>query len=428
MLLSTGDTLHYKGDSGWAVLNDYCLPLVQFSVPGDFDGDGLTDLVMVYQYAECEMGLHCVLSTGHSFDYAPYWWSTGGYCLYAVQGVASGDFDGDGLDDLAFVYDYGGCQTRIHVMLSNGSGFVYQGNDGWWIGNGWYCADNVKFVKAGYFDSDNKCDLVLAYNYGPATTGLHVFLSTGSSFSYQGNNWFYANGWFSLDAMKFMETGDINGDGLSDVVIACRYGANEMALLGFLSQGNCFWYQGWWYHTTSYSLDETPYMQVGDLNGDGKADVAVAYRYGEYSSAIHGFISLGTSFSYSPWWWQRDGYGWDFTNTFAIGYFNDDGVTPKVATQLEETANLPTAFSLSQNYPNPFNPVTVISYSLPEATHVSLDVYNTLGQRVAVLINENQTAGEHNCTWVAREQASGIYFYRLATDHESVTKKMVLLK
>ncbi|MFA5052300.1 MAG: T9SS type A sorting domain-containing protein [Patescibacteria group bacterium] len=113
---------------------------------------------------------------------------------------------------------------------------------------------------------------------------------------------------------------------------------------------------------------------------------------------------------------------------YELGVYGNVSGFPKVTEGPGDETCLPTTFSLSQNYPNPFNPATVISYSLPEATHVTLDVFNILGQKVATLINENQTAGEHNCTWVAREQASGIYFYRLATDHESVTKKMVLLK
>jgi hypothetical protein len=91
-------------------------------------------------------------------------------------------------------------------------------------------------------------------------------------------------------------------------------------------------------------------------------------------------------------------------------------------------ATLPSVFALNQNYPNPFNPVTVIAYNLPSATHVTLDIYNVLGQRVVTLVDEQQAAGEHTATWDANPFASGVYFYRLHTDEATVTKKMLLLK
>lgn len=423
--LSTGSAFTYQGDNGWAILNDYCLPSVVRSLSGDFDGNGLSDVAMLYQYAECEVAIHMLLSTGTGFTYETYWWEASGYCPYAIKGGAAGDFNGDGKDDIAIVYDYGNCETRIHVLLSNGNGFDYQGNGGWWATSG-YCAYAVKFVNAGDLNADGKDDLVLAYRYGSASTWLHAFLSSGSAFAYQGA-WFNADGWLSLDAMKFMESGDINGDGKIDVVMACRYGPNETALLTFLSSGSGFNYQGWWWHVDYYSLDAVKYMQVGDITGDGKADVAMSYRYGEYSSAIHSFTSNGSAFAYAPYWWQGEGYGWDYTTTFAIGKFDGSGGTPKVLA--EETENtLPLTFQLNQNYPNPFNPATSIAYTLPNATHVTLDVFNILGQRVAVLVDEQQILGVHVATWDASRHASGVYLYRITTGEKTETKKMLLLK
>lgn len=90
--------------------------------------------------------------------------------------------------------------------------------------------------------------------------------------------------------------------------------------------------------------------------------------------------------------------------------------------------SLPTDYSLSQNYPNPFNPTTEISFSLPEAGHVILDVYNISGQRVAVLADGLYSVGSHSVTWDASGMASGIYLYRLVTDDYAETKKMILLK
>ncbi len=89
---------------------------------------------------------------------------------------------------------------------------------------------------------------------------------------------------------------------------------------------------------------------------------------------------------------------------------------------------LPIAYSLSQNYPNPFNPSTEITYSLPRQTHVTLKIYNLLGQELATLVDEPKEAGQHSVSWDAFGNASGIYFYRLETEEFSATRKMVFMQ
>ncbi|MFH2037496.1 MAG: M6 family metalloprotease domain-containing protein [Candidatus Zixiibacteriota bacterium] len=98
---------------------------------------------------------------------------------------------------------------------------------------------------------------------------------------------------------------------------------------------------------------------------------------------------------------------------------------------------LPKSFSLEQNYPNPFNPTTTINYSISaqgsSLQKTILSIFNILGQEVNVLVNESQAPGNYSVVWdgddkSGRKVASGIYFYRLSRDNESVTRKMVLLK
>jgi hypothetical protein len=88
----------------------------------------------------------------------------------------------------------------------------------------------------------------------------------------------------------------------------------------------------------------------------------------------------------------------------------------------------PSSFRLYQNYPNPFNPATVISYRLPDESHVSLKVYDVLGKEVAVLINEEKPAGNYEITFFAEDLVSGIYFYELRSGDFISTKKMILLR
>jgi CubicO group peptidase (beta-lactamase class C family) len=89
---------------------------------------------------------------------------------------------------------------------------------------------------------------------------------------------------------------------------------------------------------------------------------------------------------------------------------------------------LPGQYILYQNYPNPFNHITMIRYQLPEACDVKLSIYNLLGQEIAILINENKTAGSHEIKWSAEGLPSGVYFCRLQGSNFTETKKFVLLK
>jgi len=89
---------------------------------------------------------------------------------------------------------------------------------------------------------------------------------------------------------------------------------------------------------------------------------------------------------------------------------------------------LPASTSLSQCYPNPFNASTVIEYQLPVSASVKLQVYNLLGEKVAVLADEMQQAGYKSVTWDASHVSSGIYFYKLTAGDFTETRRMVLVK
>ncbi len=80
------------------------------------------------------------------------------------------------------------------------------------------------------------------------------------------------------------------------------------------------------------------------------------------------------------------------------------------------------------NYPNPFNPATQISFTLPRAAEVKLEVFNIMGQKVTTLIDRQLNAGDHSRVWDGSGVASGVYFYRLETPDFAATKKMVLMK
>lgn len=106
--------------------------------------------------------------------------------------------------------------------------------------------------------------------------------------------------------------------------------------------------------------------------------------------------------------------------------------------EVEETQSnhRPNKLTLSQNYPNPFNGQTVIEYSVPGTQQdrlVKLDIFNVIGQRVATLVNEHQSAGSHEVRWNAvsgngQSLASGVYYYRLQVGEKTITKKLTLIE
>ena len=113
----------------------------------------------------------------------------------------------------------------------------------------------------------------------------------------------------------------------------------------------------------------------------------------------------------------------DFTHY--SGYWRSVALLTNV---LGEDDLIPIKFELLQNYPNPFNPSTNIKYSIAKQTKVRIEVYNILGQRVALLVNENKSPGYYTVKFDGRDMATGFYVYRMQTNEYNSIKKMLIVK
>ncbi|MCC6550315.1 MAG: T9SS type A sorting domain-containing protein, partial [Ignavibacteriaceae bacterium] len=118
--------------------------------------------------------------------------------------------------------------------------------------------------------------------------------------------------------------------------------------------------------------------------------------------------------------------------TYRLKQVDHDG-TSTYSPEIEVEVTAPAEFSLSQNYPNPFNPATTIKFGLRVESRVSLKIFNTLGQEVMLLINENREAGVHSLSFDASKLSSGVYFYKIEANGVdgstfAETKKMILTK
>ncbi len=101
---------------------------------------------------------------------------------------------------------------------------------------------------------------------------------------------------------------------------------------------------------------------------------------------------------------------------------------PGIVTSVNGKTQVPVAFSLGQNYPNPFNPTSTISYSVPKEGRVTLKVYDILSREVATLVDAVKQPGRYHVSFDGSRYASGVYFYRLSSGGQTLTKKMLLLK
>jgi len=109
------------------------------------------------------------------------------------------------------------------------------------------------------------------------------------------------------------------------------------------------------------------------------------------------------------------------------------GNTWNYTASVRVSAGTPLQYALHANYPNPFNPSTTICYSLIDAQHTKLTVFNAIGQTIRTLVNEPQTAGIHTVQWDSRNSlgeqvSSGVYFYRLEAGTYVKTKRMMLIE
>ena len=158
--------------------------------------------------------------------------------------------------------------------------------------------------------------------------------------------------------------------------------------------------------------------QVVNLSWDDAVDPDVKY-YRVFRSAESGFEAsetneIGTSASTA--FADNSAAGTVYYKVIAVDFSGNQSETSdeiEVMVSAIDDMGIPTEFALSQNYPNPFNPSTKIQVSLRDAGRVTLEVYNTLGQKVSTLLNNDMTAGVHTVEFNAAGLSSGVYFYKV---------------
>lgn len=136
-------------------------------------------------------------------------------------------------------------------------------------------------------------------------------------------------------------------------------------------------------------------------------------------------IDITDYISDDDWYWRvkaGNGVGWGDWSDVRLFTANLTGIND------DSDILVPNDYILYQSYPNPFNNFAIIKYGLPQSGHVNIEIYDILGRRVTTLTDEYKPAGYHQVIWNARENSSGMYFYKIQADDFAKTKKMLLLK
>ncbi|MCI8360708.1 MAG: trypsin-like serine protease [Clostridiales bacterium] len=302
------------------------------TVSGDFNGDGKADIACIDAYEDNWAQINVKLSKSNIFSEKQTWYGASketNYNAYAVAGrVVAGDFNGDGKDDIAAMYRYGATAAQIHVWISTGSSF--RDWSVWYSDMSTYSPDAVwDRMVAGDFNGDGKDDIAAMFKYGETAAEIHVWPSTGSSFS-GWKTWYSDKSSYAPSSVTGrMVAGDFNGDGKDDIAAMFRYGETAAEIHVWPSTGSGFpkW-QAWYSDRVSYAPDcVTDRMAAGDFNGDGKDDIAAMFRYGDTAAQIHVWTSAGSILNkWKAWYSDMNGFQAScVTGKFVAGDFNGDG-------------------------------------------------------------------------------------------------------
>lgn len=326
--LSTGSSFDYQGPGGWWAATGYCAGSIVATASGDFDGDGDSDIAAFYDYGNNETRIHVFKAdpANKEFDYSGPggWWSSTSFTAANIKYALGGDFDGNGKADIAVFYGTGGA-TTIYVFASNGSSFERQT---WWSVPSGYSLSSTYGAAAGDYDYDGDSDLALLYDYGSGASRIHVWLADGATFYYQTNNgWWRVDSGYTASSVKHFLAGIFNTGGLVDLALFYDYGNGAARIHVFLSTGSSFSYQGssgWWSTSSGYSLSAVPFALAGQYNVAGTVrDITTIYDYPGSETRLHEFLGTGSAFSYQgpTGWWSATGYDTVNIKQAVTGYY-----------------------------------------------------------------------------------------------------------
>ena len=373
--------------------------------------------------------------------------------------ILTGDFNDDGHIDIA-----GTITASDEVSVLPGIG---DGTFGLAISTG---VDNLSgSATTGDFNEDGYTDLAVSKAYPDFIDNVSILLGQGDGTFNESSEYRIGISTWGIIAEDF------DGDSHMDIATANAISQNISILMG---RGD-----GTFGGTVGYSVGDFPsFVTPGDFNNDDRPDLAVPLYEDDVVTILLNISEGGTATMLSSYLcspvddgieisWTISESGEDMS--FSIYRETDgSGAFLPIDAEIEKTSDLTyravdrncrpgnsyryrvdltegegnrTLFTteavtaeapelaLSQNYPNPFNPSTTIYYSLPDRCHITLDIFDVSGRRIARLADGIQEAGTHEVKWSGLNKngssvSSGVYLYKLTAGKNSITRKMVLMR
>ncbi len=263
-------------------------------VSGDFNGDGIDDVAALSGYSVSRQAILWVfLSNGTTLDAPVIWWDSGPNNWDAdASKITAGDYNNDNIDDVAILYGYQATRQSIAWVFTS-SGTAFNSPIAWWSsGPGNWDWDGSK-LTSGDYDNDGVSDLGVLYGYqATRETRAWVFISNGTAFNSPTVWWSSGPGNWDWDGSK-LTTGDYNGDGSSDFGIFYGYQTVTQAIAWVLtSSGTAFNSPVSWWNSGPGNWDgNASKFTSGDYNGNGSADLASLYYYGGMFVSLFIFTS-----------------------------------------------------------------------------------------------------------------------------------------
>jgi photosystem II stability/assembly factor-like uncharacterized protein len=364
--------------------------------------------------------------------------------------VQWGDYDGDGdLDILVAgnIREIDSTYTHMALRIYRNDNETYTPFDISIAGQGWF---DITAATWADYDSDGDIDILVAGTYNPGSQiegRAKIYTNENGIFSESDNVLPAPRA--SGDRGGTFSWFDLDGDGDLDYFIAGQYfvpGGNGLIEAQMhvyrndaTGQNNA--------PTTPTGLeaiiqsDNTVLLSWNPSTDDHTPSTALTYdiiviRKGTHTPSDNmntrlpepGNISAVNEWSFTG---LPDGvYEWRLSAVDAA-YAGSEIASSEFnigVTSAGTSEQIPNSYSLEQNYPNPFNPTTTIRYSVAEAKHVTINIYNMLGEHINTLVNEFKQAGVHYVTFNSNNLSSGVYFYRIKSGDFIQVKKMILNK
>jgi hypothetical protein len=390
------------GDGTFFPAGDYNVGVDPDAVAaGDFNEDGHVDVVVANYTSDSVSRLRGV-GNGAIAGRADY--AVGDGPVFVI--VA--DFNEDGHEDLATA-NY--ISHDVSVLLG--------------VGNGTF-APAVSYrahltpsaIVAGDFNDDEQLDLVVTKHRANKVSVLSGAGDGTFAVALEG----YAVG----NRPRGVVAGDFDEDGHPDLAVANEW-SNDVTILINLADGDVptllrsysSSFSGnaievtWELGSAGSGLSFQVYREKGESEAFLPLETAISAT-GELSYRfVDGDIELGLAYRYR------------------VDAVDEDSVWPLFTT--ETIATQAPGMVLGQNFPNPFGPSTSIRYGIPARSHVTIEIFDVAGRRIATLVNAIKRPGIYTEEWVGRDASgervpSGIYFYKLTAGTRSITKKMILVR